>query len=67
LQAQSLYNALLALNDKTGLNFVENEGRFVSIIIEEVPDSNMVLTSIPNEKPSLEMLCDCFVFRDISN
>lgn len=64
---QDGYNALLALNDKTGLIFVENEGRFISIIIDEVPDSNMVFTGIPNEKPFLEMICDCFVFHDISN
>lgn len=64
---QDGYNALLALNDKTGLIFVENEGRFISIIIEEVPDSNMVFTGLPNEKPFLEMVCDCFVFSDLSN
>lgn len=61
------YNALLALNDKTGLIFVENEGRFISIIIDEVPDSNMVFTGLPNEKPFLEMVCDCFMFYDLEN
>lgn len=66
-KTQDGYNALLALNDRTGLIFVENEGRFISIIIEEVPDSNMVFTGIPNEKPFLEMVCDCFVFSDLSN
>lgn len=66
-KTQDGYNALLALNDRTGLIFVENEGRFVSIIIDEVPDSNMVFTGIPNEKPFLEMVCDCFVFSDLSN
>ena len=64
---QDGYNALLALNDKTGLIFVENEGRFISIIIDEVPDSNMVFTGLPNEKPFLEMVCDCFVFSDLEN
>ena len=61
------YTALLALSDRTGLIFVENEGRFVSIIIEEVPDEGMVFTGLPKEKPFLEMLCDCFVFSDLSN
>ena len=66
-KTQDGYNALLALNDRTGLIFVENEGRFVSIIIGEVPDSNMVFTGLPKEKPFLEMVCDCFVFSDLSN
>jgi len=64
---QDGYNALLALNGKTGLIFVENEGRFISVIIEEVPDSNMVFTGLPNEKKFLEMVCDCFVFSDLEN
>ena len=64
---QDGYKALLALNERTGLIFVENEGRFVSIIIGEVPDSNMVFTGLPKEKPFLEMVCDCFVFSDLSN
>ena len=59
------YIALLALNDKTGMIFVENEGRFISIIIEEVPDFNMVFSGLPNEKHFLEMVCDCFVFSDL--
>lgn len=59
------YNALLAQNDKTGMIFVENEGRFISIIINEVPDSNMVFTGLPNEKSFLEMVCDCFVFSGL--
>ena len=66
-KTQDGYNALLALNDRTGLIFVENEGRFISIIIGEVPDSNMVFTGLPKEKPFLEMVCDCFVFSDLSN
>ena len=61
------YTALLALNDRTGLIFAENEGRFVSIIIEEVPDEGMVFTGLPKEKPFLEMVCDCFVFSDLAN
>ena len=61
------YTALLALSDRTGLIFVENEGRFVSIIIEEVPDEGMVFTGLPKEKPFLELVCDCFVFTDLSN
>ena len=61
------YNALLALSDRAGLIFVENEGCFVSIIIEEVPDEGMVFTGLPNEKPFLEMVCDCFVFYDLVN
>ena len=61
------YTALLALSDRTGLIFVENEGRFVSIIIEEVPDEGMVFTGLPKEKPFLEMVCDCFVFSDLAN
>ena len=59
------YTALLALSDRTGLIFVENEGRFISIIIEEVPDEGMVFTGLPNEKSFLEMVCDCFVFYDL--
>lgn len=61
------YNALLALSDRTGLIFVENEGRFVSIIIEEVPDEEMVFMGLPKEKPFLEMVCDCFIFSDLEN
>lgn len=64
---QDGYNALLALNDKTGLIFVENEGCFISIIINEVPDSNMVFTGLPNEKQFLKKVCDCFVFSEFSN
>ena len=61
------YNALLALNDQTGLIFVENGGRFISIIIDEVPDSNMVFTGLPNDKQFLEMVCDSFAFSEFSN
>ena len=64
---QDGYSALLALNDTTGLIFVENEGRFISIIIEEVPDSNMVFTGLPDDKKFLEKVCDCFVFSEFSN
>ena len=56
------YTALLALSDRTGLIFVENEGRFVSIIIEEVPDEGMVFSGLPKETHFLEMVCDCFSF-----
>ena len=61
------YTALLALSDRTGLIFVENEGRFVSIIVEEVPEDGMVFTGLPKEKQFLEMVCDCFVFCDLEN
>ena len=61
------YTALLALSDRTGLIFVENEGRFVSIIIQEVPDEGVVFTGLPKEKPFLEMVCDCFVFSDLAD
>ena len=61
------YTALLALSNRTGLIFVENEGRFVSIIIEEVPDEGMVFTGLPKEKPFLEIVCDCFAFSDLAN
>ena len=61
------YTALLALSDRTGLIFAENEGRFVSIIIEEVPDEGMVFTGLPKEKQFLEMVCDCFVFCNLEN
>ena len=61
------YTALLALSDRTGLIFVENEGRFVSIIIEEVPDEGMVFTGLPKEKQFLEMVCDRFIFSDLAN
>ena len=61
------YTALLALSNRTGLIFVENEGRFVSIIIEEVPDEGMVFTGLPKEKRFLEIVCDCFVFSDLAN
>lgn len=64
---QDGYKALLALNERTGLIFVENEGRFVSIIIGEVPDSNMVFTGLPNDKHFLEKVCDCFMFSDLEN
>lgn len=59
------YNALLALNDRTGMIFVENEGRFISIIIDEVPDPGMIFTGLPNDKQFMEMVCDCFIFSDI--
>ena len=64
---QDGYSALLALNDTTGLIFVENEGRFISIIIGEVPDSNMVFTGLPDDKQFLKKVCDCFVFSEFSN
>ena len=58
------YKALLAMSDRTGLIFVENEERFISIIIGEVPDANMVFSGLPKEKHFLETVCDCFVFSD---
>ena len=61
------YNALLALNDKTGLIFAENEGRFISVIIDEVPDSDMIFTGLPRDKQFLEMVCDCFVFCNLEH
>jgi len=61
------YTALLALSERTGLIFAENEGRFVSVIIEEVPDEGMVFNGLPKEKQFLEMVCDCFVFCDLKN
>ena len=64
---QDGYSALLALNDKTGLIFVENEGRFISIIIDEVPDSAIFFTRPPNDKQFLEKVCDCFAFSEFSN
>ena len=59
------YNALLALNDRTGVIFVENEDRFISIIIGEVPDADMVFTGLPTDKQFLETVCDCFAFSNI--
>ena len=64
---QDGYTALLALSDRTGLIFVENEGRFISVIIEEVPDEEMVFTGLPKEKKFLEMVSDCFIFSDLAN
>lgn len=64
---QDGFSALLALNDTTGLIFVENDGRFISIIIEEVPDSNMVFTGLPDDKQFLEKVCDSFAFSEFSN
>lgn len=61
------YTALLALSDRTGLIFLENEERFVSIIIEEVPNEGMVFTGLPKEKHFLEMVCDCFAFSVVAN
>ena len=61
------YTALLALSDRTGLIFLENKERFVSIIIEEVPNEGMVFTGLPKEKHFLEMVCDCFAFSDLGN
>ena len=61
------HTALLALSDRTGLIFVENEGRFISVIIEEVPDEEMVFTGLPKEKKFLEMVSDCFIFSDLAN
>jgi len=61
------YTALLALSDRTGLIFAENEGRFVSVIIEEVPDEGMVFTGLPKEKQLMEMICDFFIISDLAN
>lgn len=61
------YRALLALNGDTGFIFAENGGSFISIIIGEVPDANMVFTGLPKEKPFLEAVCDSFVFSDVEN
>jgi len=61
------YPALLALSERTGLIFVENEGRFVSVIVEGVPDEGMVFTGLPKEMHFLEMVCDCFAFSDLAN
>lgn len=58
------YTALLALNDNTGLIFAENEGRFLSVIVEEVPEPGMIFTGLPGEKQFLEQVCDCFVYAD---
>ena len=66
-KTQDGYNALLALNDRTGLIFAENEGRFISVVIDEVPDSNMVFSGLPKETGFLEMVCDCFMFSDLEN
>lgn len=61
------YRALLALNGDTGFIFAENGGSFISIIIGEVPDANMVFTGLPKEQPFLEAVCDSFVFSDVEN
>lgn len=61
------YRALLALNGDTGFIFAENGGSFISIIIGELPDANMVFTGLPREKPFLEAVCDSFVFSDVEN
>lgn len=58
------YQALMALNGTTGLIFVENQNRFISITIGEVPDANMVFTGLPSDKQFLKLVCDCFRFSD---
>lgn len=60
-------HALLAYNENTGLIFAEMEEQFISIIIEEVPDPNMVWTGLPKGNHFLEAVCDCFVFSDLEN
>lgn len=54
--------ALLALNTTTGLIIAENADRFITVIIEEVPDDNMVWHGLPDDKAFLEAVCDCFCF-----
>lgn len=59
------YTALLAMNDTTGLIFAENEGRFISVIVEEIPESGIIFTGLPREKHFLEQVCDCFMYADL--
>lgn len=54
--------ALLALSSQTGLIFVEREDRFISVIVEGVPTTDMVFEDLPKETHLLETVCDSFVF-----
>lgn len=54
--------ALLALSSQTGLIFAEREDRFISVIVERVPTTDMVFEDLPKETHLLETVCDSFVF-----
>lgn len=55
--------ALMALNDTTGLIITENKDYFITVIVEEVPDENMMWHGLPDDKAFLESVCDRFIFR----
>ena len=56
------FQALMALNDTTGFIITENADRFITIIIGEVPDANMVWHGLPDDKAFLEAVCDSFAY-----
>lgn len=58
------FQALMALNDTTGFIITENADRFITVIIGEVPDANMVWHGLPSEKEFLESVCNCFIFSE---
>ena len=64
---QDGYVALLALSSQTGLIFVEGEDRFISVIIEGVPNADMFFEGLPEEKHFLEAVCNLFIFSEPEN
>lgn len=56
--------ALMALKSNTGLVITENKDYFITIIIEEVPEANMVWHGLPAEKAFLEAVCNSFVYSE---
>lgn len=54
----------MALNDTTGFIITENADRFITVIIGEVPDANMVWHGLPEEKAFLEAVCDNFCYSE---
>lgn len=58
------FQALMALNSTTGFIITENADCFITIIVEEVPDANMVWHGLPEEKAFLEAVCDNFCYSE---
>lgn len=55
----------MAVFATAGFIFTENADRFITIIIEEVPDANMTWHGLPEEKAFLEAVCDCFELGEV--
>lgn len=58
------FQALMVLSSTTGFIITENADRFITVIIEEVPDADMIWQGLPDDKAFLETVCDCFIFSE---